>query len=116
VEEAVVDNELVTALAVSGIGMLVLFLALTFLYVLMFLMTAFIKDPPKVTTEAQRCQDTTGQIGRLRRAAVIAVALARYEHELRADGTPRVTQTASVWQMLHRHRQLMLNLRTRRVR
>jgi len=38
------ENPLVISLIVSGIGMLMLFLALAFLYVLMYLMTTFLND------------------------------------------------------------------------
>lgn len=110
------DNDLVISLAVTGIGMLILFVALAFLYGLIFLMTAFIKDRPKAETKEHRSREATEQTAMRRRAAVIAVALARAGHELSTNGAPSVQETISAWQVLHHQRQLMLNVPKRRVR
>lgn len=112
------DNPLVVSLVVSGIGMLILFLSLSFLYVLMYLMTTFIKDKP---TLAPTDQPASQSIDQLRQAAIIAVALACAEQELAAPPLSpsmeeRKGEAASPWRMLHHQRQLTLNLPTRRVR
>jgi Na+-transporting methylmalonyl-CoA/oxaloacetate decarboxylase gamma subunit len=111
-----VDHELVIALAVTGIGMLVLFVTLSVLCGLMYLMTACIKDRPKAEAEEPGRRDATGQTTRRRRAAVIAVALARAEYELSTDKALSEQEMASAWRELHHHRQLILNLPKRRVR
>jgi Na+-transporting methylmalonyl-CoA/oxaloacetate decarboxylase gamma subunit len=111
-----VDHDLVTSLTVAGIGMVVLFLALTFLYGLMYLMTVFIKDRSKVGKEGQKSREAIGLTAMRQRAAVIAVALASAEHELSTDSAPTVKETVSAWRVLHHDYQLMLNLHNRRVR
>ena len=108
--------DLVTAFTVTGIGMLILFLALTCLYGLMYLMTAFLKDRVETGAEAQRSRDATGQSTMRQRAAVVAVALARAELELSPDGAAGGQEVGNAWRLLHRYRQLGLNLRQRRVR
>lgn len=116
------DDPIVISLVVSGIGMLMLFLALVFLYVLMYLMTwitniqALIKDRPAAVADGQRDKGTGEQRAMRWRAAVIAVALARAEQELGAIGAPEAEGTSSPWRALHHQRQLTLNRPTRRVR
>ena len=118
------DTPLVISLIVSGIGMLLLFLALAFLGGLMYLMTAFIKDrpkpappssPPTLGGKEDATSKGTEERGLMqRRAAVIAVALAHAEQRLSATAVPPVEEAATAWQTLHRHRQLTLRLPTRR--
>ena len=121
------ENSLVVSLAVTGIGMLALFLALALLYGLMYGMTALIRERPKAgdgergsmgggEKEAAE-EDGTMQ----RRAAAIAVALARAECELYATGPPGAEvstgpRAPSAWWALHHGRQLAHHLPTRRVR
>ena len=113
------DDPIIIALVVSGIGMLMLFLALAFLYGLMVLMTritsiqALSKDRPEAEEAGSRKQ----------RAAVIAVALARAEQERivppsvpPSGGEERGGGAVSPWWALHHQRQLALHLRTRRGR
>jgi hypothetical protein len=104
------DNPLIVSLIVSGIGMLMLFLALAFLYGLMYLMTALIKERTEAEEQEARI--------RKRQAAVIAVALARAELDLSPIGAPRAEEAAGVsaWWALHHQRQLALNTPTRRGR
>jgi Na+-transporting methylmalonyl-CoA/oxaloacetate decarboxylase gamma subunit len=113
------DNPIVISLVVSGIGMLMLFLALAFLYGLMYLMTALVKDRPEGEVEANK-QETGSKKQEARimkqRAAVVAVALARAELELNAIGAAGAEETISAWRALHHQRQLTLNLPTRRAR
>ncbi len=104
------DNPIAISLIVAGIGMLVLFLALAFLYGLMVLMTALIKDRPEAGAEEQRSREAEVK----RRAAAIGVALARAELELSSVG-PSAAESesetgASPWQQYHRHRLLNLHL------
>ena len=129
------DNPLVISLVVTGIGMLMLFLALAALYGLMYAMTAVIKDRPEAGAGEQGSRGAGGQGGRgaeeervmRRRAAAIAVALARAERELGSSGSPcpigapRAEQAASPWRVsawraLHHQRQLTRKLPARRVR
>jgi len=126
------DSPLVVSLVVTGIGMLMLFLALAFLCGLMYLMTAVIRDRPKGGTgeyggvEGGEYGSVEGgergsvgveeQRAMRRRAAVIGVALARAEQELSTIGAPETGAAVSAWRALHHHRQLTLNLRARRGR
>ena len=120
------ENSLVVSLTVTGIGMLVLFLALALLYGMMVGMTALIRDRPKAGDgerasmgggEKEAAEDGAMQ----RRAAAIAVALARAECELCATGLPGAEESAgprapSAWWALHHSRQLVPYPPTRRVR
>ena len=109
------DSPLTLALTVSGIGLLTLFAALAFLYVLMYAMTAFIKDRPSVKQEepvpAVEADESASPAAR--RAAVIAVALARAELEQSPAGPLPAEVGGSPWGQYHRRRLLDLNLRTR---
>jgi Na+-transporting methylmalonyl-CoA/oxaloacetate decarboxylase gamma subunit len=110
-------SPLSTSLIVTGIGMLMLSLALTFLYGLMYLMTAVLKDRPPRRGPAAGVEkpDEPGREDRLR-AAAIAVALARAELERGAAGAPAAGETVSAWWAFHHQRQLMPRTRTRRSR
>jgi len=133
------DEPIIVALVVSGIGMLMLFLALAFLYGLMVLMTritsirALSKDQPEAEEAGGRRQGAGGRRqeardkrqearSRKQRAAVIAVALARAEQEIVPPSVPptggeeRGGGAVSPWRTLHHQRQLTLHLRTRRGR
>ncbi len=106
------DSPIIISLVVSGIGMLTLFLALTLLCGLMYLMTALIQDRPGAGTGEQEAGSGKQQ------AAVIAVALARAERELSTIGAPGAPgeETVSAWRALHHQRKLTLNMPTRRAR
>ena len=112
------DNPIVISLVASGIGMLMLFLALALLYGLIYLMTVLIKDRPEVEveTEEQGKGRTEEQRAVRRQAAVIGVALARAERDLATAGALGAEEPVNAWRALHHQRQLMLNLRTRRTR
>jgi len=108
------DNPLTLALTVSGIGLLILFAALAILYGLMYAMTALIKDRPNVEPEepAPTVEADESASPAARRAAVIAIALARAELEQSPAGA--LPETGSnPWGQYHRRRLLDLNLRTR---
>ena len=115
------DNPIIISLVVSGIGMLILFLALAFIYGLMYLMTTFIKDRADEQEQGAggRGQETGSKRQEARsrrlRAAAIGVALARAEQESVAVGLPEAEEPISSWRALHHQRQLTLNLPTRRV-
>jgi Na+-transporting methylmalonyl-CoA/oxaloacetate decarboxylase gamma subunit len=129
------ENPLTISLVVTGIGMLMLFLALAVLYGLMVLMTrmtdirGLIKKRPEAETGEQGDGGTREQASRgaeekgamRRRAAVIGVALACAERELSAVGAPGAEEATSSWRIspwraLHHQRQLTFNLRKRRTR
>jgi Na+-transporting methylmalonyl-CoA/oxaloacetate decarboxylase gamma subunit len=120
------ENPLAISLVVTGIGMLMLFLALAILYGLMYLMTTLIKDRPKAGEVEQEATGVRQDAGRVeqgarsvepeagdgrRRAAVIGVALARAELELSLAAAPEVEAGPSAWQQYHRQRVLNLNVR-----
>ncbi len=107
------QDPLSTALVVTGVGMLALFVALALLYGLMYLMTTFIKDPPVATVEPDEKETPPAQDDALR-AALIAVALARAEQELDATSAPPLDESPSAWRALHHQRQLTLAPRTRK--
>jgi Na+-transporting methylmalonyl-CoA/oxaloacetate decarboxylase gamma subunit len=108
-----VDDPVVVSLFVSGLGMLVLFLALAFLYGLMYLMTTFIKDRPELEMGKQRSEKAGGRKqetgGEKRRIAAIGVALARAELEMSGVDVSDVEVTPRGWRALHHRRQLTLN-------
>ena len=118
------DNSVTISLVVSGVGMLMLFLALALLYGLTYLMTALIKDRPGAGGRKQEAGGERQEAGsRKRRAAVIAVALARAEQERvippsvpPIGGEERGGGMVSAWRAFHQQRQLTLNLRMRKVR
>ena len=130
------DDPLTISLVVTGIGMLMLFLALAVLYGLMVLMTrmtdirGLIKERPEAETGEQGSKGAGGRRQEARdgkrRAAVIGVALARAERKLSEAGAPGAEEAASSWhasswrvspwRALHHQRQLTPSLRTRRGR
>jgi len=108
------DDPLATSLAVTGIGMVILFLALGLLGGLMYLMTALIKDRPAAEVEERRGEGANERARMRRRAAAIAVALARAELELGATVAAEAQPAMSAWHAFHHERQLTLHRRTRR--
>jgi Na+-transporting methylmalonyl-CoA/oxaloacetate decarboxylase gamma subunit len=134
------DDPITISLAVTGIGMLMLFLALALLYGLMVLMTRMtatrgrIIERPEARSGEQgdrgaREQGSMGaEVRRVmrRRAAVIGVALARSEQRSSAVNAPGAGEAAiswhascsriSPWRALHHQRQLTPSLPTRRGR
>jgi Na+-transporting methylmalonyl-CoA/oxaloacetate decarboxylase gamma subunit len=120
------DDPLSTALSVTGIGMLVLFVALVFLYGLMYLMTEFTKDRIETGAGGKGGRGAKEQQEMRRRAAVIAVALARAEQDLGGYGRPEAPGVASPrhdapgrvspWRAYHHQRQLARSLLKRRAR
>jgi Na+-transporting methylmalonyl-CoA/oxaloacetate decarboxylase gamma subunit len=135
------DDPLVISLAVTGAGMLMLFLALAVLCGLMYLMTwmtnirAPIEEWPEAGAaeqgsrgaEEQRSKGAEAERVMRRKAAAIAVALARAERELSSSGSPCPIGApgaegvagpwrVSPWRALHHQRQLTHNPPARRIR
>lgn len=111
------ENLLAISLIVSGVGLLLLFLALALLCGLMYLMTATIKDPliaPVHSLEGH--ERVPGDKEVMFRAVAVVVALARAEWELRPIGTQAGDEAASPWWALHHQRQLTRGPNTRRTR
>jgi Na+-transporting methylmalonyl-CoA/oxaloacetate decarboxylase gamma subunit len=108
------QDPLTTSLVVTGIGMLALFLALALLCGLMYLMTALIKDRPPATASEEKEKQPRPEDAL--RAALIAVALARAEVEMRAASAPPAHKATSAWRTLHHQRQLTRNPAPRRTR
>ncbi len=110
-------SRLVTALVVSGLGMLMLFVAMLLLYGLMYGMTVLIKDRPPARGQGVRTTgdgDSRVAMAGKREAAVVATALARAEEEMSEVGAQKATEeTVSAWWMLHHHRQLTRDRRSR---
>jgi len=108
------DDPLMTALSVTGIGMLVLFVALVFLYGLMYLMTEFTKDRTETQAQEKRGRGGKEQHDVRRRVAVIAVALARAEQESGGYGRPEPWHDehgqVSPWRAHHHQRRLARSL------
>jgi len=110
------DNPIVISLAVSGIGMLMLFAALTLLYGLIYLMTwatnvrPSVTDRPTATETGSRKQEAEGkeqdERRRKQRAAAVAVALARAGQDLGPVGAVGAQGATSAWRALHHQRQL----------
>ena len=110
------ENGLVVSLAVSGLGMLLLFIALAILYGLMYLMTSVLRDPGAVPVHrGPEEQRVPGGTEAATRAAVIAVALARARQEPSPVGVPAGSEgigadaqclEVSAWWALHHDRQL----------
>jgi Na+-transporting methylmalonyl-CoA/oxaloacetate decarboxylase gamma subunit len=108
------DDPVATSLAVTVIGMVILFMALGLLCGLMYLMTALIKDRPGAESEERRGKGANEGAAMRRRAAVIAVALARAELELGATVITEAPEEVSSWRAFHHQRRLTLDRRTRR--
>lgn len=122
------NDSLVVPLTISGFGLLTLFAALAILYGLIYLLTAVTGGRCPVASQEQADVDArppAKELNQKRRAAVIAVALARAE---RARGSPppagdrvaigmsRNGEPRGAWWMLHHQRRLALKPRTRRPR
>ncbi len=114
------DNLMVTAIVVSAVGMFLLFVALVFLYGMMYLMTSVLKDPtPESALPAEGPGTEAVDETVVWRAAAAAVALARAEHESRSARPSVPGETAeggavSPWWALHHSRRLLAELTKRR--
>ncbi len=110
------ENLFVVSLVVSGLGMLLLFLALAILYGLIYLMTTVLRDPSAAPVHAGSEEQTVrGGKEATYRAAAIAVALACARQEPSPIGMPAASEgtgadaqrlEASAWWTLHHDRQL----------
>lgn len=124
------ENPVATALVISLLGMPLLFLALTFFYGLLSLMTSTLQGrlPGPLPSDVEGGREDDGEGVSLREtealleAAAVAVAIARAE----ADHSPAlggrgvevgtVSQPISAWWALHHQRQTMPGWRGRRSR
>ena len=112
-----------TALAITVVGMTILFLTLVFFYGLMVLITTVLKDPE--AAPEQSAGDTpkvSGGQEAMLRAAAIAVAMARAEAEQRSGMPPTLGEgmgadpsSTSPWWTFHHQRRLRPDSRARRV-
>lgn len=113
------DSSLVTALAITAIGMSLLFLTLAFFYGLLSFLTSAFRDRPSEMAQPVpgliRGEGKEGRDEAVLRAAAIAVALARTEAEqgTTLPSTPALDAVGaekqiSSWWALHHQRQLML--------
>jgi Na+-transporting methylmalonyl-CoA/oxaloacetate decarboxylase gamma subunit len=112
------DNPVVIALVVSGVGMLLLFVALTLLYGLMYLMTWATNATEPVKDQSEGIKDGKAAHTK-RRVALIAVSLARAEQDSGPVGVSEALgaegPTAN-WQVFHHQRQLTRNIPPRRAK
>ena len=102
------DDPLLTALHVSAVGMAALFAALLFLYGLMYLMTALIRQrtpAPPAPAQSPPGDDAAAL------AAAIAVALARASSESAPPSSAATDDAPSPWRTFHHYRQLGLKRR-----
>lgn len=100
-------DTLSTSLIVSGIGMLMLFLAMVLLYGLMYGMTALLRD----RESAESAGSTAGSVPQRaengkQKAAAIALALARAELEAHPLVPSEGRTESSPWRQYHHHRSL----------
>jgi Na+-transporting methylmalonyl-CoA/oxaloacetate decarboxylase gamma subunit len=114
------QDPLTISLFVSGVGMLMLFVALGFLYLLMYLLTEYVTDRPETQAGDQPAagQRPITEQGR-RTAAVIAVALARAEQTRISTDAPEPLGEGgptSLWWIAHHQRQLTQSRPARRSR
>jgi Na+-transporting methylmalonyl-CoA/oxaloacetate decarboxylase gamma subunit len=106
------ENELVTSLIVSGLGIVLLFFALVVLYALMYAMPSVFRDAP-LTPEPEKPDEAQAPAGKgeMLRAAAIAVAVARAAQETSLPGSTVAgggtsADPVSPWWSLHHDRQL----------
>ncbi|MBN1956219.1 MAG: hypothetical protein JW900_14400 [Anaerolineae bacterium] len=93
------DKALAAALAISAVGLAMLFAALLLLCGLMYLVTALFRERARPTPPPAARTSAAGQ------AAAVAVALARAEIEHQA-APPAPADRPSSWQQYHRQRML----------
>lgn len=105
------ENPLTASLIVTGIGIVMLFLAMVLLYGLMYGMTGLIKDRHEEEGKGTlRAGDRKDQVAAKRRAAAVSVALARAELELSAVVASGPRARSSPWRQYHHHRLLRSGL------
>lgn len=117
------ESSVATAVAITVVGMTLLFLTLVFFYGLMVLITTVLKDPQAAP------EHSGGEAGKepreqeaMLRAAAIAVVMARAELEQRSSMAPTLVEeaganpsTASPWWTFHHQRRLRPVSKARRV-
>jgi hypothetical protein len=117
------ESSVTTAVAITIVGMTLLFLTLVFFYGLMVLLTAVLKDPQTVAEHLDGDGESEPkQQEALLRAAAIAVVMARAETEKWSGGSTSPAQgvwdgpqPASPWWTYHHQRRLRPDARTRKL-
>lgn len=116
-------SSVATAVAITVVGMTLLFLTLVFFYGLMVLITRALKDPQ---AELEHTAEDTGKVPgsqeAMLRAAAIGVVMARAESEQSSGFPPNPAEGAgadpsptSTWWMFHHQRRLRPDSKARRV-
>jgi Na+-transporting methylmalonyl-CoA/oxaloacetate decarboxylase gamma subunit len=101
------EDPLTTSLIVTGIGMLILFVAMALLYGLIVGMTTLIKDGGEEdVAHPQGTVEPTGAEGARNTVAAIAVALARAELERQSHALRPPGPAESPWRQVHHQRLL----------
>jgi sodium pump decarboxylase gamma subunit len=108
------DQPITTALYLTVVGMSLLFVALIFLYLLMLLMTAVIKERPAKEEKGAPASVPVPGEDSVWRAAAIAVALARTEMSQQPVSPMEREDHPSPWRQYHHQRRLNENTPTRR--
>ena len=103
-----------TALAITAIGMTLLFLTLAFFYGLLSAMARFIEDKRSGSSSVETVAPDAGDAEAPLRAAAIAVALARAGAEERAVSRGAPSPGPSPWWAAHHQRRLDPNPPVRR--
>lgn len=108
-----------TALAITALGMTLLFLTLAFFYGLLSTMARFIEDRRPGSSDVVATAPDAGDAGAALRAAAIAVALARSHAEERTVSREAPPQAGSSpdmspWWAVHHQRRLGPNPPARR--
>ena len=115
----IADSPMISALLVTVIGMVVVFVAMALFYVSMHILTGVTRDKDKRGGEADSgsiSEDTSDRSGRALdrlRTAAIAVALARATSNVEPEEPAELTSQNTPWGDFHRHRQLWLSGRGR---
>ncbi|PKO14880.1 MAG: hypothetical protein CVU39_12440 [Chloroflexi bacterium HGW-Chloroflexi-10] len=117
-------NDLVFALQISGIGIVLLLIALSLLAGLISLMTKYIVDKPEKTNEENSdVVETKAEVEEfvsdkkdLQLAAAIAVALYRAQLEITSVSTEQAGETMNSWRQFKLNRRLNQSSTIRRTR
>jgi len=116
------DNTLIEALQISGIGIVALLIALSLLAGLISLMTKYIVDEPKEQEESAETEDVQMTAERstekkdLQMVAAVAVALYRSQLELSSQPVEEAGGAMNSWQQFRLNRRLNQSAIFRRTR
>jgi sodium pump decarboxylase gamma subunit len=116
------DNVLLEALQISGIGIIALLIALSLLAGLISLMTKYIVDKPEkqeeddTTEELSAAMESSSDKNDLQLVAAIAVALYRSQLELTSQPSENDGGAMNSWQQFRLNRRLSQSANVRRTR